>query len=304
MSILVALLVFAVLFLLFISLVLFVIGPGMLLQPYRRTLAYYRKHTSLLHPADCGLSADELTVMTAEGIPLSCWFIPPRETSCGTVVILHGVSESKIAGIPMAQLLHLHGFTVVLYDSRRHGDSGGRYCTYGFYEKHDPGTIINFLEREGKLPPGKIGLFGASMGAAVALQSAAIEPRIAAVAAESGFATLRAVFDEYQKRMIKLPFHYLRNIVIKRSEILAHFRANAVSPLLAVRDLHIPILLVHGGADANIPSTASEQVFANANPPRELWIIPGARHDNMWDVGGEEYRGRVIAFFERHLAGR
>jgi uncharacterized protein len=303
MTVLLALLIFAFLFVLSASLVLFVIGPEMLLQPYRRTLAYYRKHTPVLHPADIRLPYEELTLSTAEGIPLSCWLIPPWEISRGTVILLHGVSESKIAGLPMAHLLHHHGFTVVLYDARRHGDSGGRYCTYGFYEKHDPGMIISYLETRSDLQLGKIGLFGASMGAAVALQAAAIEPRIAAVVAESSFATLRKVFDGYQKRMIKLPFHYLRNIVIKRSEILAHFKANAVSPLQAVRDIHIPVFLVHGDADVNIPPSASEQIYANANPPRELWIIPHARHDNMWDVGGEEYRGRVVAFFERHLAG-
>ena len=102
--------------------------------------------------------------------------------------------------------------------------------------------------------------------------------------------------------MIKLPWHYLRNIVIKRSELMAHFKANAVAPLQAVRSLHIPLFILHGMADTTIPPSYSEQVYAGANPPKELWLVPGARHDNMWEVGGEEYRRRIVAFFERHLA--
>jgi fermentation-respiration switch protein FrsA (DUF1100 family) len=121
------------------------------------------------------------------------------------------------------------------------------------------------------------------------------------VVAESTFASLRSVFDEYQKRMIKLPWHYLRNIVIKRSELMAHFKANAVSPVESVQSLHIPLFLVHGEADTTIPPSYSRQVYANANSPKELWLIPGARHDNMWDVGGKEYQDRIVAFFEQHL---
>jgi alpha-beta hydrolase superfamily lysophospholipase len=125
---------------------------------------------------------------------------------------------------------------------------------------------------------------------------------VAAVVAESGFATLRSIFDDYQKRMIRLPWHYLRNIVIKRSELMAHFKATAVSPLEAVRLVHVPIFILHGTADTLIRSSYSEQVFGNANPPRELWLIPGARHDNMEEIGGEEYRRRIVAFLEEHLA--
>jgi pimeloyl-ACP methyl ester carboxylesterase len=301
MSILVILLLFAFLFLLFTSLVIFVIGPVMLLQPYRRTPAYYRKHTSVLHPSDLDLSCEDLTLKTGEGIPLSCWFIPSTRSPRGTIIYLHGVGESKIAALPMAKLLHDHGFHVFLYDSRLHGESGGTFCTYGFYEKHDASMIITWLCARPDCVVGPIGLFGSSMGAAVALQAAALDDRIRAVVAESSFASLRSVFDEYQRRMIKLPWHYLRNIVIKRSELMAHFKASAVSPLEVVRSLHIPLFLVHGRADTTIPPLCSEQIYDHARSPKELWIIPGARHDNMWDVGGEEYRRRIVEFFEQHL---
>ena len=274
----------------------------MLLQPYRRTLTYYRKHISILHPADLHLPFEEITLKTAEGIPLSCWFIPAPNMPHGTVVYLHGVSESKIAALPAAKLLYDHGFNVFLYDARRHGESGGTFCTYGFYEKHDPSMIISYLTGRSDVQVRKIGLFGVSMGAAVALQTAAIDHRVTAVVAESGFSTLRGVFDDYQRRMIKLPWHYLRNIVIKRSELMAHFRANDVSPLESVKRIHIPLFIVHGTADKLIRHSYSQHVYENANPPKELWLIPGARHDNMWEVGGEEYRGRIVAFFEKYLA--
>ncbi len=302
MSLLVAILIFVFLSMLFISLVLLFIGPVMLLQPHRRTEEYYRKYTAILHPSDLGLPHEELTLKTTEGIDLNGLLIRAGVSPRGTIVYLHGVSECTIVGLPLAKLLHDNGYNVFLYDSRRHGKSGGSYCTYGFYEKHDASTVINYLESRADLRMGRIGLFGASMGAAIALQVAAADRRVAAVIAESGFATLRTIFDDYQKRMIKLPWHYLRNLVIRRSEHLAHFKASAVSPLDAVRQIHIPLLIIHGTADDLIDYRYSEMVFQNANEPKQLWLIAGAKHNDIAEVGGEEYRRRILNFFNTHLS--
>jgi dipeptidyl aminopeptidase/acylaminoacyl peptidase len=301
MTLLAVLLALLAAFMAFVSAVLLLIGPVMLLQPYRRTVDYYRSLTRLLHPHDAGLPFEELTLETPDGIPLSCWLIKAQGRARGTILYLHGVSESKIVGLPLARQLHHLGYHVFLYDSRRHGDSGGIYCTYGFYEKYDAASVINYLVCRPDLEVGAIGVFGNSMGAAVAVQLASIDPRVKAVVAESGFATLRSVFDDYQKRMIKLPWHYLRNLVIRRSEKLAGFKASAVSPLESVRSVHVPVLIIHGAADERIKASYSELVYRAANDPKELWLLPKARHHDMAEIGGEEYLTRICTFFETHL---
>ena len=301
MSIVIASILFLVSFMVFVSLIIFVIGPVMLLQPHRRTIDYYRKRTRILQPSDLDLPHERLILKTAEGIDLSCWLIKANSKPQGTIIYLHGVSESKLVGLPMAKKFHERGYNVFLYDSRRHGESGGTYCTYGFYEKHDTSTAINYLMGRQDLTLGKIGLFGTSMGAAVAIQVAAIDKRISAVVAESGFATLRGIFDDYQRRMIKLPWHYLRNIVIKRSERIAHFKAHDVSPVDSIRDVHVPILILHGLEDNLIDSVYSEQLYKNAATPKELWLIPHARHSDMPEAGGAEYAERILNFFEKNL---
>jgi uncharacterized protein len=294
-------LLFTVLFMLFLSTVLFILGPAMLLQPHRRTREYYRRYTLILHPSDLSLPYEELQIKTAEGITLSCWLIPAGDAARGTVIFLHGVSECKIVGLPIAKRLHDAGFNVFLHDSRRHGESGGSVCTYGFYEKLDVSTIINYLHTRKDVVLGSIGLMGSSMGAAVAIQVAALDSRVASVVAESGFASLRKVYDEYQKRMTKIPWHYLRNLVIIRSEQIAHFKASLVSPGDAVKQVHVPIFILHGTADNKIPALASEILYRNANEPKEIWLIPGAKHNDMVEKGGEEYYTRIVGFFERTL---
>ncbi len=301
MSVFLFLLLLIIVFMIGISLILFVIGPVLLLQPYRRTVEYYRRRTPILHPTDLGMPFENVTLKTTEGLSLRAWLISAGDRAKGTIMYLHGVEECKIVGLPFAKEFFDEGYNVFLYDSRRHGHSEGKFCTYGFYEKHDARTAVDYLASRSDLRLGPVGLFGSSMGAAVALQVTAIDPRIRAVVAESGFATLRSVFDDYQKRMIILPWHYLRNIVIKRSERLAHFKANAVSPLESIRSITVPVFILHGTSDDRIDYRYSEQLFANANDPRELWLIPGARHDNMAEIGGEEYVRRIRGFFRQYL---
>jgi fermentation-respiration switch protein FrsA (DUF1100 family) len=299
MSIAVIILLCGLLFLVFVSLILFVIGPFMLLQPYRRTEEYYRRHTTLLHPSAITPASEEYELRTAEGIRLSLWLLKTGGATLGTVIYLHGVSESKIAGLPMAGALLSAGWNVLLYDARRHGESGGAFCTYGFYEKHDVSTIISWLHSRPDTSGCRIALFGSSMGAAVAIQAASRDRRVAGVIAESGFASLRTVFDEYQKRMIKLPFHYLRNLVIRRSERLAHFKAAWVSPLEAIARLRVPVLIAHGTEDSTIGHRYSRQLFDAAVEPKQLLLVPQARHDNMWEAGGADYRAQLTGFLER-----
>ena len=287
-------------FLITMTIILFVVGPTLLLQPRRRSAEFYRKLGYPTSPGESGLVAEEIIIPAYDGTPLSSWLFK-SESAIGTILYLHGVGDCKIDGLRFARLMNQNNFNILLYDSRRHGESGGKYCTYGYYEKYDVITIIDYLLKRADIKTGKFGLFGTSMGAAIAIQAAAIDRRISAVVAENSFATLRKIFDDYQKRMTKLPFHYLRNIVIIHSELRAKFRASEVSPLEAVKKLSIPLLIIYGTEDHLIKHEYSLKLFEAANEPKYLFPINGAAHNNTWEVAGEVYEERLIDFFRRRL---
>ncbi len=301
MSLLVALAAAFAIFLLTATVVLLIIGPTILLQPRRRTEMFYRGLGYPVKPSDLALKYEDISLHTPDGIVLRGWLVRCGASPRGTLLYLHGVADCKIDGIRFARLMTGHRFNVALFDSRRHGASGGKYCTYGYYEKHDVVATIDHLQQRTDGAAGRFGLFGTSMGASIALQAAAIDGRIAAVAAENSFATLRSIFDDYQKRMVYLPFHYLRNIVIKRSEHLARYKANDVSPLEAVRNIHIPLLFIYGTEDSKIRYEYSLQLFENANSPKELFPIENAAHHNTWEIAGKAYEDKLVEFFSRSL---
>lgn len=301
MSLLLALLLFFVLFLITAAAIVFVFGPLLILQPHLRTREWYSTFTNLLEPRDAGLPQEDVILPTKEGFRLSGWLVPQSPRARGTIIYLHGVGDCKISGVPYAKLFFREGFNVFLYDSRRHGNSEGRYCTYGFYEKHDLSLAIGYLQGRSDISAGRIGVFGTSMGAAVALQAAAIDQRIDAVVAEASFTDLRTIVVDYQKRIMKLPWHFLRNLAMARSQELAHFKARFVSPIHAVQHVRKPVLFIHGTDDTRIRSEYSTALFENANQPKELLLIHKGDHTDLLNVGGSEYEERIVTFFKRHL---
>ena len=301
MILLVGLIVILIAFAVTATLVIFVIGSIMVLNPRRRGEDFYRERSDPLSPADLRLPFEEFWFNSADNQRLNAWFIPAETNVRGTIFYLHGVGDNKISGLRLAKMFNARRFNVLLYDSRAHGMSGGRFCTYGYYEKFDVGKAIDALGERKKTAIGKIGIFGTSMGAAIAVQAASIEPRIRAVVAEGCFTSLRTITVDYQRRLLRMPWHFLRNVAMKRSEHIAHFSHHDVSPLRSLANVNVPILFIHGKSDVRINYQYSEQLYAAARDPKELYLIDGANHSDIHNVAQKEYEERVAGFFERWL---
>jgi len=304
MSLLLVIILLIVLFLLTASALVFVIGPIMMLTPRRRGEDFYRSKGLPVSPQQLDLPFDSFSFTASDHYSsLSAWFIPAPDPTA-TIIYLHGVGDNKISGLLLAKVLHENHFNVLMYDSRVHGESSGRYCTYGFHEKFDVKRAVDALktfEEQKKYRIGPIGIFGTSMGGAVALQAASIEPRIAAIIAEASFATLRQITVDYQKRLLRLPWHFLRNIAMKRSETIAQFKHREVSPIDALKYIHSPVFFIHGKSDAFIKYQYSEEMFAKANEPKSLWLVDHANHSNVHEAGQKEYEEKIVRFYKEWL---
>jgi pimeloyl-ACP methyl ester carboxylesterase len=168
---------------------------------------------------------------------------------------------------------------VVAYDSRAHGESEGDSCTYGFFEKHDLRQVLDSISG------GAIVLVGTSLGAAVALQEAADDPRVSAIVAAETFSDLRTVASE------RAPF-FFTSWIIARAFALAEqeggFHIDAVNPVLAAPRIKCPVLLVHGAMDLDTPPDHSRRVLSALVAPKRLILVPGAGHNqslrgDIWD---------------------
>jgi pimeloyl-ACP methyl ester carboxylesterase len=214
-----------------------------------------------------------------EEVALEGWRCPATEPRGATLVYLHGIADNRSSAAGVVERFTARGFDVVAYDSRAHGDSGGTACTYGFFEKRDLSRVLDGVAS------GPVVVVGASLGAAVALQAAAIDRRITAVVAAESFSDLRTVAAE------RAPFFFPSMFVERAFELAeerARFEVDAVSPRRAAASITIPVLLIHGAADIDTPPDHSRRILAALRGPRRLILVPNAHHNEslrgaIWD---------------------
>jgi pimeloyl-ACP methyl ester carboxylesterase len=247
-----------------------------------------------LAPADVKLAVEEVTIPAADGVQLSAW-LAARPGAPG-IIFLHGYPAEKADMLPLAAALAPR-FTVLLVDLRYFGRSGGRATTLGLRERDDLRRAVDALAARGVEP---IGVFGLSLGGAVAILAAADEPRIRAIAVYSPFADLRTLGHELYAWMgpVRYPFVGLMRLW---SRLFLGADITAAAPVAAVRRLSIPVYLIASRDDEQIPFAHAERLreALAANPRAEFEFMDRARHGIL----GPDVERRLERFFVRWLAG-
>jgi pimeloyl-ACP methyl ester carboxylesterase len=228
---------------------------------------------------------------------------PPQAINGDWVILFHGIADNRTGNSGHAEFLLRHRYSLVMVDSRAQGESGGDIETYGWKERYDTVAITDALYASEKVR--YLYALGVSLGAAIALQSAAVERRIEAVAAEAPFANLREVSYDYAglhagSWLGKSLFRPASIVAMKSIEKGGGFRPEDVSPEKAVAERPFPVLLICGTRDATIPCRHAERIYKAATGPKELWIVQGAEHASAMGQDPVEYENRVISFFEKY----
>ncbi|HVN09984.1 MAG TPA: alpha/beta fold hydrolase [Patescibacteria group bacterium] len=277
------------------------VGGG-ILHPRRRPLT-----PELVEQAGAAFARVQATwqdfeVVARDGVRLRGWIVhsAPALATGDWVLLFHGVSDNRAGMIGQAELLLRHGFSVVMMDARGHGASEGNMVTYGWIERYDARAIVDALEA--REHPHCLFASGESMGASVALQSAAVEPRIEAVVAESAFRNLREVAYDYaglhmSPLLGKTLFRPVAVMGLHSAEKEGGFRAEDVSPEQAVASRAFPVLLICGLDDHNIPPRHTRAIYAAAIGPKQMWLVPGAGHTQALGRAPQEFERRETGFF-------
>jgi len=250
----------------------------------------------------------DAAITTLDRITLRAWIIRPHHPNGDAVLLLHGLGDNRMGMIGYAQLLLARGFTVLLPDARAHGSSDGPLATFGLLEKNDIHQWTDFLQAQSHARC--IFGLGESMGAAQLLQSLDTHPNFCAVAAESSFANFREI--AYVR--MGQPFHlgpwvgriFLRPLVevaFLRARWKYHLNMNEISPEDSVAATSVPVLLIHGEIDSNIPLRHSQIIHAR-NPNTQLWQVPNADHCGAISTAPQELESRLLSWFVPHYPAR
>lgn len=274
------------------------------LHPTRLPLAPNDEATARSIAARDHASIVDVAIAAGDGAVLRGWSIRPAAANGDAVIVLHGQAANRDVMLGTAGLLLRHGYSVLLPDARDHGVSGGAIATYGILESGDLRRWVDWIE-SAQAPRCIYGL-GDSMGAAQLLQSLAKIPEFCAVVAESTFSSFReAAYDRIGQQFRTGPWlrRTLLRPAIEAGLLYARLKYGVdlaqASPVRAVASTRVPVLLIHGLADTNLPPRHSEQIKAG-NPNVVLWEPPNAGHCGASDAEPEECERRVIGWFESH----
>ncbi len=241
-------------------------------------------------PSVFGVEFQSITLTTEDAINLAAWYTPSKNG--GLILVAHGFAGARSA--QMHAFFAEHGYGVISWDARAHGDSGGDLSTWGYHERRDVKAALDYAISEGGVD--KVGAFGESMGAATVLIAAAEQPQIQAVVADSAFAAIEDMIRVVAPHPLFDPFMKFF------SERITGLTADDLRPVDSIQHISPrPVFIIQGEADETVPPDSALRLYQAAGEPRQLWTEPGIGHVGIRMAYAEEYDTRVIGFFNQYL---
>ncbi len=256
---------------------------------------------------------EEVILRTGDGVELAATLARPATGERPPVVVFcpEFGADRRSAG-PYAHWLLEAGCAVLAFDFRGHGDSKNtddyvprQWATER--ELTDLEAAVAYVRARSDLAGEQLVLFGISRGGAVATALASRDAEVLALVTDGLFSTRRTLL-EYMRRWVSifadvrlvyshLPewvFRMYEKLTLLVSELRLGVRFLPVEK--AVRERRCPLLMIHGEADSYVGADQARWLHERAAPPKALWIVPGARHNQAVTVAGQGYQQRVLEF--------
>ena len=268
--------IYSVLIILFIMILPKFIEKGLIFHP--------DKGNDSITPDAYGIEYDDVTFRTEDGLNLHGWFVPGKKSSpdedLHTLLWFHGNAGNINHRLGNIKMLHERvPVNVFIIDYRQYGRSEGKISEKGTYI--DARAALAYLHSRKEINREKIIFFGRSLGSAVAVELA-LNEKCRALILETPFTSIL----EMGKKLY--PFLPVSLLLKTKYDSLSK-----------IRNIKVPILIMHGDKDDLVPFEHGKRLYDMANEPKEFYTIPGAGHNDTHIVGGDEYFDVIRNFVKK-----
>ncbi len=253
-----------------------------------------------IRPFHDSVEKQEFSLDVPNGYTIKGFIIPSDKTfSDGkqrAVILSHGVTANRYTMLAHGEIWHRLGFSVIAYDQRAHGESGGPDCSFGYYESQDLIYIANDMRK--RFPEDTVwGIGGESMGAATVMLAAPKIPWLSFVYEDGGYDSLRSEVPAALKYKKNIPYFPFTPLTIMFVNLRHEYGIDDVRPIDSVKEIECPMLFVHGGEDNFVPTPNVYRLYnAKTKGPREIKVFEKAPHVKAVFMHHEEYYGMLRDF--------
>ena len=169
-------------------------------------------------------------------------------------------------------------------------------------ELKDLQAALAFLKETRPFACASIGLYGLSVGGVAAICEAAQNPEIKCVVSEGAYYSFRRVVSRWVWVHYKVPnfplvpliLHYIRrSLPVNPEQYSPKYNISKIAPR--------PVFIIHGRYDSAVPAAQAKMLFKRAGEAKEVWLVPGAKQNKCAEVGGFEYKQRLMDFYKQYL---
>lgn len=248
------------------------------------------------------LPSRQVSLTSYDGLRLNAVLIPAGEPSDKTVIAVHGYHSTGFREYAtFIRFYHEMGLNILLPDNRAHGKSEGQYIGFGWLDRVDVQQWIQFVLAEyGK--DSKIVLQGVSMGAATVLMASGdqLPEQVRAIVADCPYTSVADQMIHVMETQ-KLPKEPLLTTTSWLTKAVAGYSFDEASALEQVKKSVTPTIFLTGDADVFVPTSMTHTLYEACPAPKELVVVPGARHAEAHVVDREGYEEKVRKFIKQYI---
>ncbi|MHC4064275.1 MAG: alpha/beta hydrolase [Planctomycetota bacterium] len=264
---------------------------------------FYHPTTTTVYdrPEEHGLCYESVSFDSRDGTGLQGWFLPAVGQAHGTVVHCHGNAGNITGHYRFVAWLPKRGFNVLCFDYRGYGRSEGQPTREGTVL--DTHAAIDYVTTRSEVDPGRVVLFGQSLGGTVAVVVATQRDDLAGLAIEGAFAAYQG-----EAHFVCRQTWWLWGLA---GVISRFFVAPGLDAITCVDRIGaIPKLFICGTADTIVPYRQTVALYKSAAEPKDLWVVEGGGHAEALideQIDGQDpamnRRDRFRAFLQRSVDG-